>query len=209
MRGERLKRAAQTAEHVISNAAPRSGGRAEGEAYTPEAGLSSACAVVHSAEQLGAFCDCACTTSSDPVGLVIPTCVVDTRQSPIASMQARLRYAFEDIGAANTYASEPGFAPVKVGGYYRSIARGRYDMWVGSIEPHPTSPKGAANPTHFSLGPTASPLGAPPVGTRSTMSRRSCFMRCICVRQWAGPSAAPTVEEGGAGAAPDCVIVFL
>ena len=25
------------------------------------------------------------------------------------------------------------------------------------------------------------------------MSRRSCFMRCVCVRQWVGPLAAPTV----------------
>ena len=47
--------------------------------------------------------------------------------------------------------------------------------------------KGAAKPTHFSLGPVASPL--PPVGTRSTVSLRSCFSFeacvCACINQWA------------------------
>ena len=37
------------------------------------------------------------------------------------------------------------------------------------------------------------------------MSLRARFMRCVCVYQWVGPPAAPTVVGGGAGAAPDCV----
>ena len=41
----------------------------------------------------------------------------------------------------------------------------------GSIDP--TSPKGAAKPTDYSLGPTASPL---PPNTEYDEPRRSCFM---------------------------------
>ena len=73
----------------------------------------------------------------------------------------------------------------------------------GSIDP--TSPKGAAKPTYLSLGPTAYPL--PHVGTPSAMSLRACFMHCICAIQWVEPPAAATMVGGGAGAAPDCVIL--
>ena len=56
---------------------------------------------------------------------------------------------------------------------------GRYDMWVWLHRASdPTSPIGGGQ-THR-LFARAHRLPAPPVGTRCTMSLRSCFMRCIC-----------------------------
>ena len=54
-------------------------------------------------------------------------------------------YNLTSYEAANSE-YQPGFTPVKVGDYYRSVARGRYDMWVGPIEPHLPS---AGGQTHL------------------------------------------------------------
>ena len=66
----------------------------------------------------------------------------------------------------------------------------------GSIEPH-RSPKGAAKSTLGSLGLTASLI--PPLGNAEY--DEPSLMLLLYVRQWVGPPAAPTLVEGGAGAA--------
>ena len=78
---------------------------------------------------------------------------------------------------------------------------------MGLTPSNPISPKGAAKPTHCSLGLTVSPL--PPRGNAANDEpSRMLHALCMCVLQWVGPPAAPTVVGGGAGAAPGCVEVM-